>query len=108
MDNLPKDQWNGRRVSSVAVDPHDDNVVYVACHRDLFSTNAAVLRSTDAGKTWTNLTRNKPLDGKNKDGGREAIVVRVHPRTRYAYVATSCYGIWRIGPPLARTTKQVP
>ncbi len=105
VENLPKDQWGGSRVSSVAVDPEDKNVVYVACHRDLFSTNAAVLRSTDAGKTWTNLTLAKPLDGKNKDGGREAIVVRVHPRTRYAYVATSCYGIWQIGPPTTTAAK---
>ena len=33
------------------------------------------------------------------DGGREALRVRVHPRTRDAWVATSCYGIWKHPPP---------
>ena len=97
--SLPKDQGGGSRVSSVATDPTDPAIVYVACHRDVFSTSAAVLRSTDAGKTWQNLTLNAPLAAGQVDGGREAIWVRVHPRTRAAYVSTSCYGLWKIGPP---------
>lgn len=99
VENLSKDQWGGNRVASVAVDPTNPTIVYLACHRDLFSTNAAVLRSTDAGATWTNLTVNAPLKPGQRDGGREAIWVRVHPKTRAAWVATSCYGLWKIGPP---------
>ncbi len=97
--NMPRDQWGGNRISSVAVDPLNPDVVYATSNRDLFASNVSVLRSTDAGATWENLTLNTPLNGRNRDGGREAICVRVHPRTRYAYVSTSCYGIWKIGPP---------
>ena len=96
---MPKDQWGGNRIRSVAVDPVNPAVVYAASNRDLFSTGVAVVRSTDAGATWSNLTLNAPLDGKRRDGGREALCVRVHPKTRHAWVSTSCYGIWKISPP---------
>ena len=59
-----------------------------------------MLRSRDGGATWQNLTRQAPLpsdrrDPNQLDGGREAICVRVHPKTRQAWVSTSCYGIWK-------------
>jgi hypothetical protein len=50
--------------------------------------------SRDGVETWQNLTRQTPLRGNEKDGGREAVMVRVHPRTRELWVATSCYGFW--------------
>lgn len=92
---MPADQWGGVRVRSVALDPADPLIVYAACNRDVISTSVSVVRSTDGGKTWTNLTRQSPLDGTGRDGGREAIWVRVHPRTRAVWVSTSCYGIWK-------------
>lgn len=98
----PPDQTGGRSVSSVAVDPADPSVVYAASHRDWISTSVAVARSTDAGATWRNLTATQPLRPGVTDGGREATWVRVHPKTRYLWVATSCYGLWKIGPPRAR------
>ena len=97
--DLPKNQFGGTNARSVAVDPSDPAVVYVAQAANVFSTTAAMVRSTDAGKTWTNLTRNSPLGPGERDGGREGLCVRVHPKTREAWVSTSCYGIWKVSPP---------
>ncbi len=97
--DTPPDQYGSHRVTTVAVDPVNPNIIYVGSHKDIYSASNAVMRSTDAGAHWTILTRSMPLDGKTPDGGREAFCIRVHPKTRYAYVATSCYGIWKIPPP---------
>ena len=97
--STPPDQLGSHRVATVAVDPVNPAIVYVGSHKDLYSAFNAVARSTDAGAHWTVLTLQTPLDGKHPDGGREAFCIRIHPRTRYAYVATSCYGIWKIAPP---------
>ena len=95
----PPDQGGGHRVRTIAVDPARPEIVYVGSARDIFSTRVAVARSTDAGRTWTNLTLTNPLQPGQRDGGREALCIRVHPKTRYAWVATACYGLWKIAPP---------
>lgn len=97
----PLDQTGGRSISSVAVDPTDPAIVYAGSVRNWISTSVAVVRSTDAGAAWQNLTVSRPLKPGVTDGGHEATWVRVNPETRYLWVATSCYGIWKIGPPPA-------
>ncbi|CAN5397428.1 hypothetical protein BH11ARM2_BH11ARM2_10830 [soil metagenome] len=97
--DLPKNQFGGTNARSVAVDPAHPEVVYVASAANVFSTTVAMVRSTNAGKTWTNLTHNSPLKPGERDGAREGLCVRVHPITREAWVSTSCYGLWKIGPP---------
>lgn len=99
IETLVADQWGAPRVTSIALDPTNSNIVYIATHRDLISSSAAAQRSSDGGATWTNLTRQTPLDGVAKDGGREAFWVRVHPTTREAWFATACYGLWKIAAP---------
>jgi hypothetical protein len=98
---LQRDQWNWHRVKTVATDPQDLKVVYIGSARDVYSTVSAVQRSTNCAEngSWTTLTVNSPLTAGVKDGGREAICIRVHPVTRQAWVTTSCYGVWKIGPP---------
>lgn len=81
-------------VSSVAVDPVDGRVIYVGRSRNRFTSSVSVQRSTDGGATWTSLTQSKPLAAGQRDGGREARCVRVHPRTRDLWVAGSCFGLW--------------
>ncbi len=97
--DLPKDQDGAMHMNSVAVDPVDSAVIYIAGNRNIFASNASALRSTDAGKTWLNLNRQEPLDGQGKDGGREAMWVRVHGKTREPWFATNCYGIWKFSAP---------
>ena len=98
--NLPVDQYNTVRVATVACDPADPNIVYVGNHRDIWQCNNAVVRSIDGGANWTNLTGNAPLPDFNTPGGpREGWWIRVHPTTREAWVATNCFGMWKIPAP---------
>lgn len=97
--DFPKDQDGTALPKSIAVDPTNPDIIYVACAREEFATNAAVVRSTDGGASWQNLSLSRPLDGKHLDGAREVCWIRVHPKTRYAYAATDGYGLWRIAPP---------
>lgn len=96
---LISDQQGPPELRSVALDPRRPETVYVAQARNRFASSASVQRSLDAGVTWENLTVNTPLDGTRRDGGREAIWVRVHPVSGEAWVATGCYGVWKHAPP---------
>ena len=107
-DRLVADQMGNRGAWSVAVDPVDPRVVYTGRPGNIYLNDAAVCRSTDSGRTWTSLTRSLRLPAampRGSDGGREAMWVRVHPQTRFAYVATNCFGLWKIGPPVAGGTR---
>lgn len=87
------------RINSVAVDPHDPNIIYLASARDTYRADNSVIRSIDGGATWENLTlRAAPADGR-RQGPSEATWVRVHPLTRHAWFATNCYGMWKLAPP---------
>ena len=94
---LGEDNLGNRKVSSVAVDPQDPEVVYASWHGDHYLSNQSVRRSLDGGRTWTCLTL-QPAD-KGPDGGLESECVRVHPVTRWLYSAGSCFGLWRYPPP---------
>ncbi len=95
---LPADQRDTREAQTVAVDPVDPDVVYAGGSRWDYLTDAAVMRSLDAGVTWTSLTL-RPGDIGIDGGGRETGVIRVHPVTRYLWVTGGCMGIWKHTPP---------
>ena len=102
IEGLVPDQWGAPNVKSVAIDPTNPDVIYIAANRNTFASSASAQRSVDGGKTWRNLIRQTPLGDEiatGKDGGREANWVRVHPKTREAWFSTSCYGIWKLAPP---------
>ncbi|ANE46435.1 hypothetical protein SY83_09290 [Paenibacillus swuensis] len=105
-ENMPADQFGNRHMRSVAVDPVDPSIVYVAGAANTYQTDTSVVRSTDGGETWTTLTRSKRLNNTQfgKDGGHEAYVIRVHPLTREAWVGTVCYGVWKIAAPSSATS----
>jgi hypothetical protein len=105
--SMPADQHNSRnKYKTVAVDPVDPDIVYAGGNTNIYTTDAAVVRSTDAGNSWEILTRNVRNDNEKygKDGGREASCIRVHPQTRYLWVSTGCFGVWKIGPPESGNT----
>lgn len=106
--DTPKDRYGATRISSVAVDPLDPNIVYATNHKDVYACNNALVRSLDGGKTWQNLAVNTPLPGPQAPGGpHEANWVRVHPRTREAWVAGQCFGMWKFAMP-ASASNSVP
>jgi photosystem II stability/assembly factor-like uncharacterized protein len=92
----PLDQFKNRTVRTVTADPTDSKTLYIGNNANLYNASNSVCRSTDNGRTWTVLTRNKPLAAGELDGGRETFWIRVHPITREAWCATSCYGIWKV------------
>jgi photosystem II stability/assembly factor-like uncharacterized protein len=94
------------QVRSVAIDPVDPRVVYLAASENHLISNVGPLRSTDGGRTWQSLRRSTPLgeDGR-RDGAAAPHWVRVHPKTREAWFATSCMGIWKIPAPAAAAAR---
>jgi photosystem II stability/assembly factor-like uncharacterized protein len=99
LPDVPDGLWTNE-LHGVAVDPRRPDIVFVCRHSNVFSHPASVLRSTDAGETWTTLTRQEPLPidvrrPTQLDGARDAIRVRVHPTTGEAWFTTGCYGIWK-------------
>ena len=95
----PRDQYGSIRVQTVAVDPQEPRIVYVGGPRDIYASHATICRSMDGGTTWQNLTVNTPLTDKITDGPHEVSCIRVHPVTRWAWVAGQCFGLWKIAPP---------
>jgi len=92
---IPTNQVGWHSVRSVCVDPARPHLVYVGSAANLFISSVPVLASSDAGRTWTNLTLNRAPKGEERDGGKEAMCVRVHPRTGDLWVTTNCFGIWK-------------
>jgi photosystem II stability/assembly factor-like uncharacterized protein len=86
------------RISSVAVDPQVPTRLYAAQHFNTHAPDVSAMRSEDAGQTWTVISQQTPLDADGLAGGREAIHVRVHPRSGEAWFTTSCSGMWRYIP----------
>ncbi len=101
--DTPADQFGRQRVWTVATDPKQPLVVYVAGAQNTYATAAAVCRSTDGGRTWRNLTVTTALAGSSSLGAgagpHEVTCVRVNPLTREAWAAGECYGLWRIAAP---------
>ncbi|WNR42915.1 hypothetical protein [Paenibacillus roseipurpureus] len=107
---VPADQLGGKRIESVAIDPIDPSIVYAVGSADTYASDAAVARSTDAGQTWSVIMRNDRNSAIQTGliGAREASWVRVNPKTRFAFVAGQCHGLWKIAPPgVNNSTKAV-
>jgi hypothetical protein len=89
--DTPKNQRGGTRVTTVAIDAAQPDIVYVGGPNNIVTNGASIARSTDAGATWMNLTTG--------DGPHEVSWIRVHPQTREAWAAGQCFGMWRIAAP---------
>jgi hypothetical protein len=99
--SVPVDQYGMQRFSTVAVDPIDPSIVYTGGPANIYMSDAAVLRSTDGAQTWEVINRNdrNSVIDSGPVGARETSWIRVNPKTRYAFVAGQCYGLWKIAPP---------
>lgn len=83
-------------IRSVCVDPAHSGVVYIGCSGVRSQSDMSVLRSSDDGLTWTNLTRTAGDKRSGADGGREALSVRVDPKTGELWVSTAGHGVWKL------------
>ncbi len=85
--------WGG--VESIAVDPMDANKVYVAAGTYLSSTNTAILRSSDQGRTFTATTMTLPMGG-NADGRSVGERLIVDPNDgNTLYFGSRTMGLWK-------------
>ena len=89
--DTPHNQYDGIEVVTVAVDPVMPDVVYAGGPSNVLTNQATVVRSTDGGATWANLTTG--------NGPHEVAMIRVHPKTREAWLNGQCFGMWKIAPP---------
>lgn len=84
-------------VESIAVDPGDDNRVYLACgtYTNPTTPDGAILVSSDRGKTFQRV--NVPIKfGGNESGRGNGERLRVDPNDgRVIYLATRHAGLWR-------------
>ncbi len=97
---IPQNQIGTQRYLNVAVDPLQPAVVYAGGPKDIYNSDASVVRSTDGGQTWQVLTATPRL-GNYQFGVSpgEGCFMRVNPKTRELFLLTGCYGNWKIGSP---------
>lgn len=83
------------RTRTIACDPFDGNIIYVGNALNIAKSEASVIRSTDGGETWENMTKTAADGVTGMDGGIEASFMRTDPETGDLYVIGGCRGMWK-------------
>lgn len=94
--DTPADPQGNHRVRTVAVDPLDPDAANAGSRNDVYACNNAVVRSTRAGRTGTNLRVNTPLSATVGGGPHE--VRRIRP-PRKVWASGLCHAMWKPGTP---------
>ena len=81
-------------VNGIALDPDDENIVFIAAGRYIFADPSDVLMSADKGKSWEFTGLNKPF-GANEMPAKlgDKIVINPH-NTNYLWCGTVGAGLW--------------
>jgi hypothetical protein len=94
-DWVGRDNSNLTGIESIAPDPVDPNVVYVAAGEYVTAGNGVMLRSGDRGDTWTQNSIPVPMGG-NMDGRSVGERLSVDPNLpSNLYFASRNSGLWR-------------
>jgi len=96
-NGITKSRYGTEDINSVAVDPNNPNVVYAAAYAGWYGHSNGVFRSTDYGRTWTNINGNLGSDI-NIQG------ISVNPHNSYVYIS-SFSGTWKLPPPPSTSAK---
>ncbi len=83
-------------VKSVAVDPVNADIVYVACASNKEYRNRNVWRSVDGGKSFVCLTRDIDDSRVGPDGARRTVNVTVGGKERNLFAFGGCKGVWKM------------
>lgn len=76
-----------KSIRTIAGDPHDGSLLYVGNDDAVFGSDDAVLKTMDAGGTWTSVSEGLP------NSGISSIVI--DPRTPTTLYAATGYGVYR-------------
>ena len=94
-DWVPRTNNNWIGIESIAADPVDPNVVYLAVGTYLTAGNGAILRSNDAGSTFTSYPIAAPMGG-NTDGRSMGERLAIDPNlTSTLYFGSRAQGLFR-------------
>ena len=94
MDWLTRPDMKYIGVESIAADPVDSNVVYMAVGT-YTSSNGQIIRSADRGNTWTRYNIATPMGG-NADGRSLGERLMVDPnKTSILYFGSRTTGLWK-------------
>lgn len=94
-DFLDRDNANALGIESIAFDPTNPDVIYLAGGMYVGAGNGSILRTTDGGLTWEHYGIGVPMGG-NADGrsmGERLAVDPNQPTT--LYFASRTLGLWR-------------
>jgi hypothetical protein len=95
MDWLTRADFKYIGVESIAADPVDSNIVYMAIGTYTSGGNGLIVKSTDRGLTWTRNTIAAPMGG-NNDGRSVGERLMIDPNnTKILYFASRTVGLWK-------------
>lgn len=97
----PVNLKGGYRISKVAVDPIDPNIIYCGGAGNTFLNDCALYRSVDGGKSFQVITSNttNSIVKQGRQGGFETNSLEVNPKTGELLFAGGCFGISKLSPP---------
>jgi len=94
-DWIDRNNSNQIGIESIATDPNDANIVYMAAGTYLTSGNGVILRSTDGGATFVSNTIGVPMGG-NSDGRSMGERLAIDPKqTSTLYFGSRTMGLMR-------------
>ena len=93
-DSFGDSGWaQGRQIE---VDPQNSDAVYVGIARQVYANEYGVLKITNGGKTYTNLTSTRNNVYPGDDGGRQVTRLCINPVTRHLFAGGGCRGIFKL------------
>lgn len=99
-ENLGSDTYFATRLTTVAVDPVNSNVIYVGGANYKYRSDCSLFRSCDGGKTFYCLNANATNSiTQGVQGGAEPLCVRVNPKNGEMWCAGNCLGFSKLTPP---------
>mgnify|MGYP004530267267 FL=1 len=103
----PVNLKGGYRISKVAVDPIDPNIIYCGGAGNTFLNDCALYRSVDGGKSFQVITSNttNSIVKQGRQGGFETNSLEVNPKTGELLFAGGCFGISKLSPPYKLNNK---
>ncbi|MBQ2704313.1 MAG: hypothetical protein IJF58_02050 [Clostridia bacterium] len=81
---------------AIEVDPMDSNTFYVSNARQVYASDVGVLKTTNNGKNFTNITSTRNNIRYGDDGGRQVTELCINPATRHLFAGGGCRGIYKV------------